>query len=269
MINDGINNVPDNTIAIFTSPENTEDRKYYDSTLYASFDKDRINTVIHKSPRKRDWFNAQFYRCLPLTIGNQYGFIIKNEIPFLFKWNGGDKAEDLEIKFHEWTPPSMYFPQISSHFGYGIITLGMPIVFRTPPGINLMTINPPNYIVPNLSVMTGVVESDNLRRDFTINLRVMKSEEWTEIPPHTPLAAILPIPRYFQDGFELKFADEIFDEKILNEEFEAKMEHYRFRDEEEPKLHNGLSKHYFNGVDAYGNTFKDHQGPNLNKFTSP
>ena len=32
-----------------------------------------------KNEKTRDWFSKEFYRCLPLTIGNQYGFIIKSE----------------------------------------------------------------------------------------------------------------------------------------------------------------------------------------------
>jgi hypothetical protein len=56
MINQGIN-VPDKTIAIFTDPY---------KTLFHSTEKNRLNNIIEKSPKKRDWFTPHFYRCLPL-----------------------------------------------------------------------------------------------------------------------------------------------------------------------------------------------------------
>ena len=96
-------------------------------------------------------------------------------------------------------------PRIDSHFGEGIITIGTPFILRTPPGINIMTINPPNYIIPNITVMTGVIETDNLRRNFTFNLKIQMPNIRVTVPAGTPLAGFIPIPRYFADNFELKY----------------------------------------------------------------
>ena len=81
MINDGINDVPDKTIAIFTAPE----------VANKALTQQRILNMVKKPNKKRDWFDPHFYRCLPLTIGNQYGFMISLEYDVTFEWNGGNK----------------------------------------------------------------------------------------------------------------------------------------------------------------------------------
>ena len=197
MINQG-NNVPDKTIAIFPY------------TKELSLNKNRVYDIIDKSPKKRDWFTPHFYRCLPLAIGNQQGFIIKNEFEFSFLWTGGDDLDSLFFEFYEPLEEiNKKYPRIESTFGSGIITINPPFTLRTPPGVNLITINPPNFIIPNITVMTGVVEADNIRRNFTFNLKVQMPNIKVTVPVGTPLAAVLPIPRYFADSFELKNDEDI------------------------------------------------------------
>jgi hypothetical protein len=249
MINQG-NNVPDKTIAVFTDGVHT---------FLQHNDKKRLFNIIDKSPKKRDWFTPHFYRCLPLTIGNQYGFIIKSEFDFSFIWDGGDSPESVAFFLNEDTNEK--HPRIETHFGSGIITINPPFTLRTPPGVNLMTINPPNYIIPNITVMTGVVETDNLRRNFTFNLKIQIPHIKVTIPAGTPLAAIIPIPRYYADEFELKHAEDIFDEKTINEEMQADIDTDIYRKEIETTLPNNVGKHYMQGKDVYGNKFPDHQKP--------
>jgi len=250
MINDGINVVPDKTIAIFTHP------RIYDKELT----QERILNMVKKPDKKRDWFNAHFYRCLPLTIGNQYGFTISSEYDIAFEWNGRNNPEDVKLYAKEKTGQT-YYPQISTHFGSGIVTVNTPYFFRTPPGVNLMTINPPNYIIPNVTVMTGVVETDNLRRSFTFNLKIQIPNIRVNIPAGYPLGAFIPIPRYYSDKFNLDFAENLFDKEIVDEEIRADKDTGKYRDEVEPTLKHGVGKHYMQGKDVYGNKFKDHQKP--------
>jgi hypothetical protein len=253
MINDGINDVPDKTIAIFTSP------KTYNKELT----QERILEMVKKPDKKRDWFSPHFYRCLPLTIGNQYGFTVSLEFDVGFEWNGGDSPEDLKLYFNEELneTDNIKYPNISSHFGHGVITINTPYFFRTPPGVNLMTINPPNHVIPNVTVMTGVVETDNLRRSFTFNLKIQIPNIKTAIPAGYPLAAFIPIPRYYCDEFNLNFAENIFSKEIVDEEIKAGNDAGKHRDEVEPTLKHSVGKHYMQGKDVYGNMFKDHQKP--------
>jgi hypothetical protein len=249
MINDGINDVPDKTIAIFTNP------KTYNKELT----QERILDMVKKPDKKRDWFSSHFYRCLPLTIGNQHGFTVSSEFEISFEWNGGDSPEDLKIYLNE--VDNMKYPNISTHFGHGIMTINPPYFFRTPPGVNLITMNPPNYIIPNVTVMTGVVETDNLRRNFTFNLKVQMPNIRVTVPAGYPLAAFMPIPRYYSDKFNLDFAENIFSKEVVDEEIKADNDAGDYRAKMEPTLKDGVGKHYMQGKDVYENKFKDHQKP--------
>lgn len=249
MINQG-NNVPDNNIAIFLNP------------FLNNIKKDRVSNIISKPLKKRDWFTPHFYNCLPLIVGNQYGFIIKSEFDFSFVWNGEDTKDAITFYFNEEQEEvDKKSPRVESHFGSGIITINPPFTLRTPPGVNLMTINPPNFIIPNITVMTGVIETDNVRRNFTFNLKIQIPNILVTVPAGTPLAAFIPIPRNYADNFNLKFADEIFDQETIDEETQCQVDTVTYRDEVEKTLPRGIGRQYFNGEDVYGNKFPDHQKP--------
>jgi hypothetical protein len=253
MINDGINNVPDKTIAVFTDPFHS---------FWQNNNKKRISNFIEKPSKKRDWFTPHFYRCLPLTIGNRYGFIIKSEFDIGFVWDGGDSPESIKILFTEQLEElDKKGPRIATHFGHGIITINPPFWLKTPPGVNLMTINPPNYIIPNITVMTGVVETDNLNRNFTFNLKIQIPGITVHIPAGTPLAAFIPIPRYYADSFELKHAEDIFNQEDIDQECQTALDGDIQRKYIDETLPNGVSRNYFKGEDVYGNKFSDHQKP--------
>ena len=252
MINQG-NNVPDKTIAVFPSVSNK------DNDL---IENNRLKNIIDRPSKKRDWFTPHFYRCLPLIIGNQYGFVIKSECDFSFIWNGNDDPEAVKFFIPEEKENiNKKYPRIESHFGSGIITINPPFILRTPPGVNLMTINPPNYIIPNVTVMTGVVETDNLRTNFTFNLKIQIPNIKVHIPAGHPIAAFIPIPRYYADSFELKHAKDLFSEEIIDEECRSNKDSNTYREKIEPNLSNGIGRKYFNGKDVYGNKFLDHQKP--------
>jgi hypothetical protein len=249
MINQGIN-VPDKKIAVFSEPWNG----------LKNFD--RIDNILTKSSKKRNWFSPNFYRCLPLTIGNQYGFVLKSEFDFGFIWNGEESTDSINFYFNESEESLLNkYPRIESHFGHGIITVSPPFWLRTPPGVNLMTINPPNYVVPNITVMTGVVETDNLRRDFTFNLKIQIPNIEVFIPAGTPLAAFIPIPRYYSDSFEIVSAETIFDSETIDEEIQSNLDTKIYREEVEKTLKNNVGRLYMKGEDIYGNKFPDHQKP--------
>jgi hypothetical protein len=124
-----------------------------------------------------------------------------------------------------------------------------------------MTINPPNHVLPNITVMTGVIETDNLRRNFTFNLKIQMPGIRTFFPAGTPLAGFIPIPRYYADSFEIKDAEEIFNEEIFIEEMQATLDIGTYRDQVEVDYKHKVGKLYFKGIDVYGNKFPDHQGP--------
>lgn len=252
MLNDGINNVPEYKIAIFNKRDTDVDNL-----------QDRAVHLLCKLPKKRDWFTPHFYNCLPLTVGNQYGFAITAEYDFSVVWNGGDHPESLKFKFYEdLDETNKKIPRIVSHFGSGIMTIEPPFILRTPPGINLMTINPPNYILPNMTVMTGVVETDNLRFTFTFNIKIQIPDVEVFIPKGTPLAAFIPIPRGTVEKYEMMTADELFEDSIIDEEMKAYEKAHKERIAQKDSKY--ANRQYFKGIDTYGNKFPNfHQGPSL------
>lgn len=254
MINDGINNVPENTIAVI-----------YDDFL-PGVNFERISNSVYKPGKKREWFDNHFYNCLPLIIGNQYGFVITAEYGFNAIWNGGNNQNDISITYiiPENLKNKRPILDACSHFGFGIITVATTFVLRTPIGINLMTINPPNHIIKNATVMTGVIESDNIRAPFTFNIRIHEPNVLTSFPAGTPLSGFIPIPRMFADQFELKDAEKVFGEEVFNEELEMFINHEAHRGLKNygPEEIRGMDRDYFHGQDLLGNKFLEHQNAN-------
>jgi hypothetical protein len=252
MINQG-NDVPDKTIVVFR--DTVEDGSYVVSPQV-------VNHILKKPERKREWFTPHMYKCLPLSIGNQYGFVITALFDFSVEWNGGDSAHDTRISYNKPIEEiNSLSPLILTHFGHGIVTINPPFSLRTPPGVNLMTINPPNVIIPNITVMTGVVESDNLRRNFTFNLKIQMPNIKVNFPAGVPLSGFIPIPRHYADEFTIVDALDVFDKDLVDEENKSTRDATEKRSYTEPKLPGGVGRDYFIGQDVYGNKFPDHQLP--------
>ena len=207
---------------------------------------------------KRDWFVKHAYFCLPLTIGNQYGFGIKCLKSFTAIWDGGTGPGNTKVEMLD-NGDNPTYQTISSHFGMGVITIQNRFTFRTPEGVNLMTINPPNYWIDGIQHMTGVVETDNLRRDFTFNLKITRKNEKITINKGDFIGCILPIPRYFVDNFELVSGYDIFNNEQINEEQQTMVDFGIERSTKDIKKPHGNGRRYFKGEDVYGCPFSDHQ----------
>lgn len=212
---------------------------------------------------KRDWFTPHFYRCLPLSIGNMQGFVFSSPFTLDVVWDGTDKAGGLKIYEHDDFNENirgMNHVYFTSEFGHGILTAHFPVILRTPPNVNLMTIAPPNYPVPGISPMTGVVETDNLRFTFTLNFKIDFINTIIRINKDQPIMGIIPIPRYFCDSFELKNAYDIFDTNIIEEEKQIFVEQNKRR-EQQNKNNDKPDRLYYMGMDIRKNKFKNHQLP--------
>jgi hypothetical protein len=246
--------VPNKKIAVFS--------------LHKDFDMKKLDVFLKplNHDYKRDWFTQIFYHCLPLSIGNMQGFIVS--LPYEIKviWNGDLTKDSIIIEYgKEFKKYENDFPvAVRSDFGHGIFTIYIPVTLKTPPGINLMTIAPPNFPLPGLSPMTGVVESDNIRFSFTFNIKIDLINTPITIPANTPLIGLLPIPRYFCDSFTLIDAHDIFDNETIKEEESTVLLNVYIRKTSinKTKKHDRL---YFRGVDSKKNKFKDHQLPKKRK----
>lgn len=248
MINDPNNLVPENKIALI--PMHPTDRESIPLLLESLRGKIR-----------RDWIDPHAYYCLPLVIGSQYGFIIKSAISFTAVWDGGPLLDATKITVHD----QMYNSQggamqyVNSHFGAGIITVQNRFYFRTPLGVNLMTINPPNWFMPHLQNLTAVVETDNLRRDFTFNLKITTPNVDVVVNKGDIISAFIPIPRFYVDRFDLIMADEVLSEEAIKEDLAQSPKFNAERAGPDKEKPHQAGRRYFNGVDADDNTFYQHQ----------
>lgn len=213
---------------------------------------------------KRDWFTSHFYKCLPLSIANMQGLAFSSPFSFDVFWNGGNNTEDLEFNIYDDSGikniTKVCQVQIRSEFGYGIFTAHFPVMLKTPPGVNLMTIAPPNYPLPGISPMSGVIEADNLTFTFTLNFKVDIPNTLIKIEKNYPIMGIIPIPRYYCDSFNLVNAYDILDKDDIEEQRQICKEQSESRE----KQNNNKEKQdrrYFTGIDIRNNKFKDHQLP--------
>jgi len=211
---------------------------------------------------KRDWFTSNFYKCLPLIIGNTQGFVFSCPYTFDVFWNGGNNPEDLMIKVHD-DSEILNFAKtnhvsVSSHFGHGIFTINFPLILKTPPNVNLMTSAPPNYPLPGISPMSGVIETDNLSFTFTLNFKIDLPNTLIKIKKDYPIMGIIPIPRNYCDSFELLSAYDILNKNDIEEERQIADEHKLSRKKQEK------DGRYYKGKDIRNNKFKNHQLPKEN-----
>jgi hypothetical protein len=213
--------------------------------------------------RKREWFTSHFYKCLPLSIGNMQGFSVSLPFELNLIWNGGLDNDSIHFNFLEQDKEIIEDCEVyvSSHFGNGIFTVNLPFIIKTPSEVNIMTTSPPNYPLPGLSPLCGVVETDNLKYTFSLNIKVDIPNVWIKILPNSPIIGILPIPRLFCDQFDIIDDINKMDSNFVKDQKEVAKEHAVVRDFLSTLDTNGLDKTYFNGTDIRGNKFFNHQLP--------
>lgn len=244
-LNDPGHEVPENTILVI--PHDLGQDGFY---------KEIIQPL--KGQIQRDWFNEHFYYCLPINIGNQYGFIIKSTRDFSMMWDGSTRnSDDIIFEFSENDTDKRQI--IKSGFAEGVVTIQNRFSLKTPIGINLMTIQPPNMFIPGCIAMTGVVETDQIRRDFTFNIKITIPNYKIHIKKGDALGAFIPIPRYFIDNFKVDLITNIFDKSYHEFELQDSNELNRQRVNEDLKKPHQSGRKYFNGIHALGSEYSDHQ----------
>ena len=216
---------------------------------------------------KRDWFTPHFYKCLPLSIANMQGIVFSSPFSFEIFWNGENKTESIFFNIYNDSGieniEKTNHVSVSSDFGNGIFTIHFPLMLKTPPGVNLMTIAPPNYPLPGISPMSGVIEADNLSFTFTLNFKIDLPNTLIKIEKNYPLMGIIPIPRYYFDSFELVNAYDILNKDDIEEQRQIAKEQGHSRDKQN-KYNERTEGRYYKGIDIRKNKFKNHQLPKDN-----
>jgi hypothetical protein len=106
-----------------------------------------------------------------MLIANQSGWELRNPSAFTATWMG--QANDVDVKI---TPDrrdtGQYLPL--SHFGNGILTWKLPLLFRTPPGYNLLVRGPANYPKDAVCPLEGIVETDWASASFSMSWKLTR-----------------------------------------------------------------------------------------------
>jgi len=216
---------------------------------------------LQAAPLERDWMSdaqQRFpYRCLPLNIANQNGWVITSPTAFRCYWYGGPFPQDVEVQYLG--TPDNY---VSAHFGVGTITFSLPYLFRTPPGINLWVKGPANWIKDGVQPLEGVVETDWPASTFTMNWKITRPNEWVEFAEGEPICMLVPIPRGLSESL-LPRIEPLAGNPELMAKYQA-WQHGRSTflkglKEHDPEIvKRGWQKEYFQGKETLGDAFDGH-----------
>jgi hypothetical protein len=148
---------------------------------------------IVPAPINRPWMSATrggwANRCLPLLIANQCGWELRNPSAFSATWMGGDDPAALMIA-PDRRDPGQLLP--ASNFGYGILTWHLPILFRTPPGYDLLVRGPANHPKDGVWPLEGIVETDWASSRFSMNWKFTRQLMPVRFEVDEPICMIVP-----------------------------------------------------------------------------
>jgi Family of unknown function (DUF6065) len=148
---------------------------------------------ITPAPISRPWMsemrNGWPNRCLPMLIANQSGWELRNPCAFTATWMGGDESMGVMIA-PDRRDPGQLLP--FSHFGHGILTWHLPMLFRTAPGYNLLVRGPANYPKDAVSPLEGIVETDWATSSFSMSWQITRKMMPVRFEVDEPICMIVP-----------------------------------------------------------------------------
>ena len=219
--------------------------------------------LVQPAPTARQWMDEAGqrhpYRCLPLVMANQAGWIIPSPVRFTARWNGGPRKQDLRI----WFPRGKTETRIVSHFGNGVLTITLPYLFRTPRGINLWVKGPANWIKDGVQALEGIVETDWSISTFTMNWKLTRAEHTVRFDQGEPICMIVPVPRNLAERLEPRRTP-LANNPALEEQYRkwsASRDEFNrgLAEVDEDVVRRGWQKDYVLGLDMHGRQFKPHQ----------
>jgi hypothetical protein len=228
---------------------------------------------VEPAPIPRDWMDQAPqrapYRCLPLAIANQCGWVMRCPVGFRAYWYGGANKRDVEIRFDG--PANT---NINSHFGVGTITFIIPYVFRTPPGLNLWVKGPSNWVKDGVQPLEGIVETDWIPATFTMNWKITRVCEWVSFEKGEPFCMLVPVPRGLAESLEPLRLPIASNPKVHNQYDAWHVSRMNFLDSlvslDLEAVKQAWQKDYFQGKTPQGEEFPSHQTRlNIRKFTTP
>ena len=143
----------------------------------------------------RAWMNATpnrfAYRCLPMVIANQWGWMIETRHRVEAVWDGSQPIEGVVVT----AGGADKSIAASSHFGSGVLTFHIGFLFRTPPGFNLHVRGPANWPKDGACALEGIIETDWVDSTFTMNWKLTRPNHPVVFEAGEPIAMISPVRR--------------------------------------------------------------------------
>ncbi len=130
------------------------------------------------------------YRCLPMVIANQWGWMVVTRQRVEAIWDGMHGLGGLVVSC-----AGEGAPAASSHFGSGILTFHIGYLFRTPAGYDLHVRGPANWPRDGIYPLEGIVESDWAEATFTMNWKMTRPNHKVVFEAGEPIAMISPVRR--------------------------------------------------------------------------
>jgi hypothetical protein len=150
---------------------------------------------ITPAPINRTWMSEMSEdrigwpnRCLPMLIANQSGWELRNRCGFTATWMDQDGGDVMIAPDKRET--DQFLPL--SHFGNGILTWHLPMLFRTPTGYNLLVRGPANYPKDGVSALEGVVETDWASASFSMSWKLTRKLMPVRFEVDEPICMIVP-----------------------------------------------------------------------------
>lgn len=230
--------------------------------------------VLEPAPSKRPWMDATpqrfAYRCLPMLIANESGWVLRSAHTLLATWDGEAGKDGVVIDYLSGEPP---YPA-GSHFGHGIVTWSVPYLFRTSPGWNLLLRGAANWPKDGAIPLEGVIESDWSVATATMNWKLTRPGLTVRFDIGDPVCMLVPQRRGDLEQIVPEMAD-------LRTDPELECDHQAWVDSRHRFLHQlaagdadagrrGWEKHYFQGVSPGGAVAGEHQRKlRLRPFATP
>lgn len=165
--------------------------------------------TLEPAPRTREWMDGtpdrHAYKCLPLVIANQAGWIIRCPGSFKVTWNGKSGVDALKIELLE--RPERLKGGIVSIFGHGILSIAIPYLFRTPKGVGLWVRGPSNEPRSDIAPLDGIVETDWAPYTFTMNWKLTRRNSPVWFREGEPIVLLTPVSLDLYESLEPEYAE--------------------------------------------------------------
>lgn len=196
---------------------------------------------VEPASQHRDWMEAAdrfAYRCLPMVVANQHGWVVTNARTFGATWTGAPGLDGIILDGEP--------TQVSSHFGMGILTWNLPWLFRTTRGWNLLTRGVPNMPKDGALSLEGLVETDWAVATFTHNWKLTRPGLRVQFDADEPIAFLQPVRRGMLEKFTPTVQRIASAPQLLQRHYQAWYQS-RARFNGDPARGNRWQKDYFQG----------------------